>query len=221
MHHRTSLVSTCLTLVTLASCAATSDDREAFIAQDSKPIEASMAIQDPAAQMEADMQACMLAGTPGEMHKHLAQDVGIWEGKNTMWMAPGLEPMESTSTMTIAMVLDGRYARGEMASEMPGMGSFSGLCYVGFDNVSQKFVGTWMDSMSTGIMTGTGELSKDGKTLTWNYTYNCPIAKKPATMRQVEKITGKDTKTLDMWGKDPHSGKEFQMMHIELTRKSS
>ena len=27
-------------------------------------------------------------------------------------------------------------------------------------------------------MNGTGELSDDGKTMTWKYTFNCPITKK-------------------------------------------
>ena len=39
-------------------------------------------------------------------------------------------------------------------------------------------------------------------------------------MRQVEKTTGPDTKTLEMFGPDPKSGKEYKMMTIELTRKS-
>jgi hypothetical protein len=38
-------------------------------------------------------------------------------------------------------------------------------------------------------------------------------------MRQVETITGPTTKTLEMTGADPKSGKEFKMMSIELTRK--
>ena len=103
---------------------------------------------------------------------------------------------------------------------MPGgMGRFNGFGLYGFDDVSQNFVSTWIDSMGTGMMTGTGELSADGKTLTWSYTYNCPITKKPAPIREVETITGDNTRTLEMFGLDPRTGKEFRMMRIELTRK--
>jgi hypothetical protein len=38
-------------------------------------------------------------------------------------------------------------------------------------------------------------------------------------MRQHESVGGGNTKTLKMWGADPKSGKEFQMMRIEMTRK--
>jgi hypothetical protein len=37
-------------------------------------------------------------------------------------------------------------------------------------------------------------------------------------MREIETITGDDTKTLDMFSTDPKSGEEYQMMRIELTR---
>lgn len=77
-----------------------------------------------------------------------------------------------------------------------------------------------MDNCGTGIMNGSGELSSDGKTMTWKYTYNCPITKQPTVMRQVETTTGPNAKTLEMFGADPKSGKEYKMMLIEYTRKS-
>jgi len=52
-----------------------------------------------------------------------------------------------------------------------------------------------------------------------NYTFNCPITKKPTAMRDVETITGPHSKTLEMFGADPKTGKEYKMMRIELTKK--
>jgi hypothetical protein len=149
----------------------------------------------------------------------MAKDAGVWEGENTMWMAPGAEPVKSKSKTTITPIMDGRYIKMEMNGEMPGMGPYNGLGYCGFDNVSQKFVATWFDNHSTGIMTGTGELSADGKTMTWTYNFNCPLTKKPVTMREVDTTTGPNTKTMVMYGPDPKTGKEYKMMSIELTKK--
>lgn len=175
--------------------------------------------QLPPGWTQEDMQACMDAGTPGEMHAFLVESAGVWHGKGKMWMAPGMAPIDSESTSTITPIMDGRYIMCEMAGEMPGMGTFSGHGIYGFDNVSQKFQSSWVDNMSTGQMFGTGERSSDGKTLTWTYTYNCPVTKKPTTMREVEKITGKDTRIMEMHGIDPKSGKEFKMMELTMTRK--
>ena len=66
---------------------------------------------------------------------------------------------------------------------------------------------------------GTGELSADGKTLTWNFTYNCPVTKKATTMREIETITAPTQEAGDL-ATDPKSGKEFKMMVIEFTKKS-
>lgn len=178
------------------------------------------AMQLPPGWTESDMMACMAAGTPGKQHEHLAKTVGVWEGKTKMWMAPDTEAMASECTATVTKIMDGHYTKVELKGDMPGMGPLDGLGINGFDNVSQKFVGTWIDNHSTGIMTGTGELSADGKTMTWNFTANCPITKKPTTMRQIEKITGDKTMTLEMFATDPKSGKEYKMMVIEYTKKS-
>src|SRR5688572_30124881 len=50
--------------------------------QDTKP-------QLPPGMTEADMRACAEAGTPGPQHQRLAENVGVWQGKSTMWMTPG------------------------------------------------------------------------------------------------------------------------------------
>ncbi len=200
-------------LFTFTGCAADGD-----AAKDAKPA-GQVEMKLPPGWTEADMQACMMAGTPGEMHKRLAQGVGEWRGKNTMWMGPGSEPITTDCTTSVKPIMDGRFVKMEMAGEMPGMGPYRGFGIHGFDNVSQKFVSTWIDNHSTGILRGEGELSSDGKTTTTNYTSNCPINRKPAVMREVETITGPNTRTLEMFGVDPKSGQEYKMMSIELTRK--
>ncbi len=176
-------------------------------------------MQLPPGWTAEDMEACMVAGTPGEMHAHLAKGVGTWQAKTTMWMYPGAEPMESEGEMVTESIMDGRYVRTNMTGEIPGMGEYKGEGVYGYDNVAGHFVSNWFDSMSTGIMDGKGKLSEDGKTLTWTYSYHCPITKKPVTMREVETVLGPDSKTLEMFGADPKSGKEFKMMSIQLDRQ--
>lgn len=165
-----------------------------------------------------DLAAFAAAATPGEQHKRLAEDVGTWHGKNTMWMGPRTEPIESESTTTISSLYDGRFTKLDMKGEIPGMGPYHGLAIHGFDNISKKFVATWIDNLSTGFANGEGELSKDGKTLTWTFACNCPLKKTPITMRQVETTTGPGKKVLEMFGADPKTGEEYKMMRIELTK---
>ena len=165
-----------------------------------------------------DMQACMLAGTPGEMHAKLNHGVGTWAGKSTMWMGPDMDPTVSDVTSVVTGIMDGRYVQTNFSGDMPGMGAYKGMGIAGYDNVSQKYIGTWIDNCGTGIMNGTGELSKDGKSMTWTYNFNCPITKKPAIMKQVETFNG-DSMTLTMYMNEPHSGKEYKCMQIDYTKK--
>jgi hypothetical protein len=167
----------------------------------------------------ADMEACQKAATPGKMHARLASDAGVWQGKNKMWLSPESEPVATESTTKITALFGGRFIQQEIAGEMPGMGPYNGLAISGFDNVSQKFVSTWIDNCGTGLANGEGDLSSDGKVLTWRFTYNCPIQKKPVVMRQIETTTGPDTKTVELFTANPKTGKEYKMMHIELSRK--
>lgn len=176
--------------------------------------------QLPPGMTEADMQACMEAGTPGPNHAYLTELVGTWTGKSTMWMTPEAQPVNSECTMTVTSLLDGKFIKCEHNGEIPGMGPFHGYGLSGFDNVSQTFQSTWIDSCGTGMMVGKGQLSTDKSTLTWNFDYNCPITKKPAIFREVERRTGKDSMTMQMFGTDPKSGKEFKMMEIAFTRKA-
>lgn len=190
-------------------------------AKEMKPAGQPADMQLPPGWTPEDMQACVIAGTPGSQHQMLASGAGTWQGKNQMWMAPGMPAMTSESVATVTPMMEGRFTKCEFTGDMPGMGPFSGMGIYGFDNVSQKFVSTWIDNQGTGMMQGTGEASADGKVITWKYNYNCPITKKATVMREIETITGPNSKTLEMWGIDPKSGKEYKMMFIEMNRKSS
>jgi len=167
-----------------------------------------------------DMQARMEAGVPGKAHEELAKRIGVWACKNQMWMGPGMDPISSESTFTISSIMDGRYIRGDMTGDVTGMGPSSGMSVLGFDNVTQKYVGTWIDNHSTGIMYGTGEASRDGKIINWTYNYQCPITKKTTVMRHVETLIDPNTMSLDMYTIDPKSKKEFKMSRIDFTKKS-
>lgn len=166
-----------------------------------------------------DLQKMMAASTIGEMQKLLASGKGEWAGKSTMWMFPGAPAITSDNTSTVTSLMDGRYTKVEVKGEIPGMGPFHGIGVYGYDNVSKQFVSSWIDNHSTGIMQGTGELSKDKKTLTWDYSCSCPLTGKPQKMREVETYIDENNHRLEMWGTDPKSGKEFKMMQIDMTRK--
>jgi len=177
-------------------------------------------MQLPPGWTAADMQACVASATPGKMHEFLAKSVGTWQCKNTMTMFPGAPEMKFDSTSVVTSIMDGRYVQADITGEMPGMGKFTGRGIYGYDNAAQKFVCSWVDSQTTAVMPGTGELSADQKTMTWTTYYTCPITKKLTPWKQVEHYNTPTSTTIDMYTIDPKTGKEFKVMVIELTKKS-
>jgi hypothetical protein len=185
------------------------------------PDAADQKMQLPPGWTEDDMKAYLAAITPGPMHEVLRQGVGVWDCVNQNWLLPDAPPMVTRSVTTVTPVMDGRFVQVEVAGEMPGMPDYQGRGLFGYDNAAGQLVTTWIDNRSTGIMNGTGERSDDGATITWTYAVHCPIIDGPTSFKQIETVTGPNTKTLQMYMRDPKSGQEFRMMQTDMTRRSA
>ena len=104
-------------------------------------------------QQEMD---CAPAG-PVEQHKLFEQFVGTWKAEVTMWMGPG-EPMVSTGTMVNSLDLGGRYLKQDYkgdATDGP-FPNFEGRGFWGFNDVTGKFEGLWIDNASNQMATEQG-----------------------------------------------------------------
>jgi hypothetical protein len=195
-----------LALASLALLAATAR------ADEKKPAEGA-----PPGMSEADMKAMMAAGTPGPEHKHLASMAGDWTFTTTFWMAPGAPPQTSTGTMKAETMMGGRYLKETWNGDMMGM-PFEGQALMGYDNVAKKHYSTWIDSMSTGMMTSWGDCDQGMKSCTFSGKFWDPVSAKETTSRM--QITWVDDNTFknEMWGPGP-DGKEMKMMEIVAKRK--
>ena len=131
------------------------------------------------------MQRWMVFMTPGEPHKMLAERAGTWNFTTKMWEQPGGPPQDSSGTTTSEMIMGGRYLLDKVEGMAMGM-SFKGLGITGYDNLNQQFVGMWVDSFGTGIMTSTGTCNDD-----WTVCTSVGIGPDPITG------TNKKTKMVD------------------------
>lgn len=195
----TSLRLICLCLVMLAVPASAEDKK-------------SGKQMDPQAMMETYKKLAM----PGEPHKQLASLAGSWTTKTKSWMEPGKPPMESTGACEYQVLLEGRYVQQQCTGEMMGQ-PFTGIGTHGYDNVSKKYVTTWIDSMGTGIFFMDGTASPDGKTVTLQGSHADPFE---GTMKHhaVWKFVDANTQIFEMYGEHGH-GEEMKMMEITYSRK--
>ncbi|HEV7767427.1 MAG TPA: DUF1579 domain-containing protein [Thermoanaerobaculia bacterium] len=165
----------------------------------------------------AMMEAMMKAGTPGEAQKRLDAMTGTWDTKVSFWMFPGAEPATSAGVSTAQWVLGGRYLEQRFKGDMGGM-PFEGIGYTGYDNTKKQYWGTWMDNMSTSMMTSTGSLSADGKVWEFDATMTDPMTGKDTTAKEKITVHSADHHTMEMWGPGP-DGKMFKNLEIQYTRK--
>jgi hypothetical protein len=191
------------------------------------PMSAPTAAAPPsAADMQRMMQQMMELNKPGENQKLLGTLAGTWTYTVTMWMNPDpkAKPTTSKGTAVRKPMMGGRYFVGDFTGkmEMPGADGkmkdmeFKGMSIEGYDNVAKKFVSTWADNMSTGIMLSTGDY--DPATKTFNYTAEVEMMPGMKTkIRETVKIVDKDHHTFEWY--ENRGGQEIRTMEINYTRK--
>lgn len=120
---------------------------------------AGLALMVPAASVLAQMPP---APKPGPEHEVLKRDVGVWDATVEMQGPPGTPPAVSKGTETVSMACGGLWQVTEFKGEMMGQ-AFEGRGTTGYDPNKKKYVGTWVDSMSTGmsLVEGTHDPAKN------------------------------------------------------------
>ena len=163
---------------------------------------------------KAMMDKMMQAGTPGAAHQKLEPLAGKFTVKSKMWSDPSKPPQESTGTAERNWILDKRFLEERFQGSYGGH-PFTGIGTFGYDNVTKKYVGTWIDSMSTSVTTSKGSL--DGKVLKYKGMMSDPMSGKemPYTMHYT--LTSNDSHTVEMWGAGPN-GKQMKWMEMVYTR---
>jgi hypothetical protein len=173
-----------------------------------------------AGQQEMDMAALMEAyaryGTPGEHHRQLAERAGTFQVKVTVWPAPGAPPDVSEGTSERTLMMDGRYLMERFSGTTP-MGPFQGIGVTGFDNIKQRFVAIWIDSMSTGIFTS--ESTRIGNNaVEYRGESPDPMTSSFITTRSVDTKVDANTFRYESYTPLPGGG-EFKNMEIVYTRR--
>ncbi len=96
---------------------------------------------------------------PGPEHELLKKHVGTWD------LTMKFGGMESSGTVTYKMDLGGLWLVSSLESEFGGT-KFQGRGLDSYDPAKKKYVGIWIDNMSTTPMVMEGTFDKEKKTMT-------------------------------------------------------
>ena len=119
--------------------------------------------QDPQGEMAAAMAKMKQWTAPGKHHESLAQLVGKWNTKTTMFMGGQTSPPEA-GTSEFRWLMPGRWLIAESKGSMMGM-PMQTCWLMGYDNFKQSYVTTTVNSMDTAMLRFEGDLTQDGKAL--------------------------------------------------------
>jgi hypothetical protein len=101
---------------------------------------------------------------PGAGHERLDVLVGRWKAKISIWETPSSEETIVTARIERDWVLDGRYLR-ESFSSTEESGGFSGLSFIGYNNLEGRYEIVWMDNDSTSLYQEAGRFDPVRKVL--------------------------------------------------------
>src|ERR1043165_2472496 len=171
----------------------------------------------------------MKAAAPGDNHRILNGMIGTWSAACKFWMdpTPGSAPTESTGTVVNTGQLEGRWVRmefkGQFDMEMNGQKMkmpFSGLGYMGYDNVDKHYHATWMDTLTTGLLHTHGSYDAAKKIFTMTGEFKDPMSGQSVTERDVTTLVDSSTMKFEMFKTDAQ-GKEHRVGEIVYTRNAA
>ncbi len=148
----------------------------------------------------------------------LANEVGTWDAESKFWMSPDGKPMVSKAVETNTMLGD-NWILSTFKSNL-GDEPFEGRGQFGYDPVSKKYIGTWIDTMSPylGVMEGT--LDESNGVLTMMSTARDPQTGKKSTSKLVSSFSDDNHKKFEMFA--PVAGKEgkwWKVMEVNYARR--
>lgn len=166
----------------------------------------------------------MLAGTvtaqempkPGPEHEVLEMDAGTWDATVEMFAAPGAPPMVSKGTETNTMGCGGLCLISDFKGDFGGM-PFHGHGTSTWDRAKKKYVGTWTDSMSSGLALSEGTYDPASKKAT-AWMEGPDATGKVTRSKAVVEYKDANTRIMSMFTTGP-DGKEVPSMRISYTRK--
>lgn len=198
----------------------------------SQPVSAALQPDEAAGmpspeEMQEMMAEWMATMQPGPHHEVLNQFIGKWDTTTSVWWGgPGTPASVTHGESESEWVLDGRYVRETSTSEFAipdGAGGetlvpHAGLGLSGYDNIRNLYTGVWLDNMGTQMLTMKGNISPDGKTMTFYGEMDEPMLKVfGRTVKYVVEIESKDRTVFSIY--DLHAGDDYKVIEVLYERK--
>ncbi len=162
------------------------------------------------------MAAMMEALKPTPHHLSMNGAAGKWTTSSTFWMEPGAEPMKSTGTSSIELIMNGLFISEVTNADMFGM-PWEGRGVFGYDTHKKKHIGTWFDSFGTYMMNFAGDCDGACKVVSLYADYFDPMSGSQKRMKSMTTHVDADHMKVELFDVDGE-GKETRLVVIDYAR---
>jgi hypothetical protein len=164
-------------------------------------------------QVERRMQA---QGTPGVAHQVLNSRVGTWTTDIQYWAPGAAEPTKLAATSEVKWTMDGLFLEDRTRSDF-GKEPFKGLGFLGYDNLKERYVSTWIDNTDTSIQYFEGGYDPESRTFRFAGKASDPASGRVVEIRSIDRMVDNDNRIAETWVKLP-SGEETKTLEIAYKR---
>lgn len=143
----------------------------------------------------------------------LAEDAGVWRASVEVRPAPGAPVQNSEGTMVARMC--GPWLVNDFKNETSG---FEGHGIYGWDSVTEKYVGTWVDPMRRGLIVMEGRWDQAARTMSFVGEMKRPDGSH-MRWREVTERPAADERVFRSYVAGP-DGEEFEVMTVRYRRST-
>jgi hypothetical protein len=155
---------------------------------------------------------------PTPQHELLKKDVGTWDATMRMWFTPNAEPLVSNGIENNKLLDGGLWLISHYEGKIADT-RFVGCGTVGFDPVKQKYVGTWIDNVTSSLSVMEGDYDQATNTLTMISRRRDPHTGQSQTTKSTLQYVDNDTRIFEFLVPDA-DGKYWKMLEIKYVRRT-
>ena len=148
---------------------------------------------------------------PSAEHKIVLRDVGQWTVTGKVMMPEGMQEFKGEEKV---VAVGEFWTVSHFSADM--FGGLKGSSTMGYDPMSKKFVGTWVDSFQPAVTHMAGSYDESSKTMTYE-TKGLGMDGKPMPGKIIIKYQDENSHTFTMMHKDPTGQSDELVTTMEMT----
>ena len=170
---------------------------------------------------DATMKKLAKLSEPSAQHRTLSSLTGTWDYTLKYWTKEDSDAQTSSGTLTNEMILGDQFLSSKTGLILNIGGQnipYEGWGILGYDATKNVFTSVWIDTMRTGMMSGSGQYNEERKIIEEKGHFTHPLLEKEQAYRAELQFIDDDTykRTIFMTGKPR---KEFKVLEIEFNRR--